>query len=151
MTDRQPWRCRDCDTVLGWISDGRLRAWQKITTIDSGDVRCHVCGEMQRFCPVDERKGRTMRFAAPSIVREAIAYAILGIQLWYLPKDIPEKLRQETLNRYYPIFREDAVDIASDVYDWFVARSPITGDLELAQRCLFLELWRDKRFGIPNE
>lgn len=52
MFDSGPWRCKSCDTVLGWIMEGRLWPYQQATPIDSGDVKCHVCGEAQKFCPV---------------------------------------------------------------------------------------------------
>lgn len=56
MFDSGAWQCKNCETVLGWVADSRLTMWAcrgQPTTIDSGDVKCHVCGEMQRFCPTD--------------------------------------------------------------------------------------------------
>ncbi len=97
------------------------------------------------------RKESHMRFAASSIVREAISHAILGIQLWQDPDDMPMIARTETLQRYFPVFQDEADTIASDVYDWFLLQGRIAGDICLQKRRLFLELWKDERFEYePN-
>ena len=85
-----------------------------------------------------------MRFAAPSIVRQAITKAILHtIRVGADPNEVAKQAWLYTFQEY-PHFATE--ELADDVLDWFEANGPYTGNAPTIQRRLILDLWKDEKF-----
>jgi len=89
---------------------------------------------------------KSMRFAAPSIVREAISQAITEV-IWNGadPAQVPYRAQLFVLEKY-AIHGEQVRYLADDVRDWFLKHGPASSGETATHRRLMLALWQPEKF-----